>query len=62
MNELRYSEERNIKVSIDFTEDELGDLHAIVVRSKLSRESPNRKISYTTLEQRLKDIVNEVLK
>lgn len=62
MSDLRYSAEKTFKVSIDFTQEELEHLHAIVVRSKLYRYDGSKDTVFTPLELRLVDIVNEVLK
>lgn len=62
MSDLRYSAEKTFKVSIDFTEEELGQIIAIVTRSKLYRELREDGTNvYTPLEQRLKAIVYEVI-
>lgn len=61
MSDLRYSAEKTFKVSIDFTESELGQIISIVTRSKLYRELKDETTVYTPLEQRLKAIVYEVI-
>ena len=64
MSDLRYSAQKTFKVSIDFTEEELGQIISIVTRSKLYRERTALEaetVVYTPLEQRLKAIVYVVI-
>lgn len=56
--DLRYTSEKVFKCSIDFTEEELGELARILARSKLWRGD---KEFLLPLEIRLQKIVDEVL-
>ncbi|AWN04360.1 hypothetical protein PBI_GRAYSON_16 [Rhodococcus phage Grayson] len=56
--DLRYTSEKVFKCSIDFTEEELGELVRILARSKLWRGS---KEFLLPLETRLGKIVDELL-